>query len=181
MKCQNCGAELRDGARFCRECGTRVQYSSPRYCRECGSPIPQDNKFCPSCGAALFDIKRTEAEGDKEEKAPESEEWTYYSDSREQKEQRSREWKARFNTSNVLRNAGVGRESYSKNTRSQKSDNTPFIIGGLLLLICIITLWGTTRKHEEKAPTPNDPIVALETSSEPSATPEPSPTPTPRI
>ncbi len=27
MKCKNCGKELRDGARFCNQCGTKTEWA----------------------------------------------------------------------------------------------------------------------------------------------------------
>ena len=57
MKCKNCGAELQDGAVFCRECGTKVD--KKKFCRECGSELAEGVKFCPNCGAKI-DLKVTE-------------------------------------------------------------------------------------------------------------------------
>ena len=55
MKCSNCGADLKDGVLFCRECGTRVeeQKMRKRFCRECGSEYAEGEKFCQNCGASL--------------------------------------------------------------------------------------------------------------------------------
>ena len=52
MKCQNCGAEIKDGVQFCRECGSKIMPVRIRYCRECGSALPNEAKFCPNCGAS---------------------------------------------------------------------------------------------------------------------------------
>ena len=47
--CAKCGASLAPGAKFCPECGTRIE--AKRYCIECGAEITDKAKFCPACGA----------------------------------------------------------------------------------------------------------------------------------
>ena len=53
--CKNCGCELPEGAKFCRECGSEViaeEYvGETKFCSNCGSEIPKNIKFCPECGA----------------------------------------------------------------------------------------------------------------------------------
>src|SRR5712691_9547301 len=49
MKCPRCQAENRDGARFCRECGTTFG----AVCSVCGAKIEAGSKFCDSCGAPV--------------------------------------------------------------------------------------------------------------------------------
>src|SRR6516164_2014647 len=49
MRCSNCGADNREGARFCDKCGGKF---SPR-CASCGAENRTDAKFCDSCGAAF--------------------------------------------------------------------------------------------------------------------------------
>ncbi|MBN1877443.1 MAG: zinc ribbon domain-containing protein [Anaerolineae bacterium] len=46
--CAKCGAALKPGAKFCAECGTRVE--EKRYCIDCGAEIANNAKFCPACG-----------------------------------------------------------------------------------------------------------------------------------
>ena len=76
MKCQNCGAELAEGAMFCTECGEKV--SKPiRYCTECGKQLPEGSQFCPECGAI---VKNLEADIDKDSSV--SEKGDYSSDLR---------------------------------------------------------------------------------------------------
>ena len=48
MKCEKCNAELLDNAKFCIECGTKVEKQT--YCVNCGALLPQGAKFCGSCG-----------------------------------------------------------------------------------------------------------------------------------
>ncbi len=59
--CLNCGAELKQGAKFCRECGQRVApldidletvEAEPvmKICPVCGEDDPVNAKFCSECG-----------------------------------------------------------------------------------------------------------------------------------
>jgi class 3 adenylate cyclase len=49
MKCAQCQAENDAGARFCEDCGARLEAACP----SCGAPVTSGKKFCRSCGAAL--------------------------------------------------------------------------------------------------------------------------------
>src|SRR5215510_8610561 len=49
MKCPRCQADNRDGARFCRECGTTFA----AVCPSCRAKVEAGRKFCDNCGAAL--------------------------------------------------------------------------------------------------------------------------------
>ena len=49
MKCNNCGAEVAEGMRFCGDCGTPVPQE--KKCISCGATIALRMKFCPECGA----------------------------------------------------------------------------------------------------------------------------------
>jgi len=49
-KCKNCGAELAPNAKFCLECGTKVETGIT--CPHCGAAVP-GGKFCPECGGSL--------------------------------------------------------------------------------------------------------------------------------
>lgn len=46
IKCQNCGTENVDNAKYCCECGNEIG----SYCRKCGT-FNRSRKFCISCGA----------------------------------------------------------------------------------------------------------------------------------
>ena len=54
MKCNNCGADLADNAKFCTSCGANVEVQGPqggpRHCRNCGSQLAGDASFCTNCG-----------------------------------------------------------------------------------------------------------------------------------
>ena len=45
IKCQNCGTENVDNAKYCCECGNEIGF----YCRKCGE-YNRSGKFCISCG-----------------------------------------------------------------------------------------------------------------------------------
>jgi hypothetical protein len=45
--CPNCGVALSTHAKFCPECGHKLE---DQKCSKCGSVIPPKSKFCPECG-----------------------------------------------------------------------------------------------------------------------------------
>ena len=49
MPCVECGSENRDGARFCRGCGTALAL----VCSGCGAGLPADSRFCDACGTPV--------------------------------------------------------------------------------------------------------------------------------
>ena len=79
IKCPKCGNHLPDNAKFCLECGTKIEQLAEnemicpacgkrtpkgKFCMECGQPltnrcpncgaeVPQGGKFCLECGAKL--------------------------------------------------------------------------------------------------------------------------------
>lgn len=64
MKCFKCGAELKEGQKFCTKCGTPVSANPhtaakeadvPAVCPNCGSPVKPGQKFCTKCGASLVE------------------------------------------------------------------------------------------------------------------------------
>jgi class 3 adenylate cyclase/tetratricopeptide (TPR) repeat protein len=50
MKCAKCGAENREGAKFCNECAAPIEASCPK----CGSRNKAGAKFCDECGTSLL-------------------------------------------------------------------------------------------------------------------------------
>ena len=48
-RCKACGVELRQGARFCDMCGTKVE----KICPSCGETLRDQAKFCDLCGVKL--------------------------------------------------------------------------------------------------------------------------------
>jgi len=49
MECPGCQAQNREGAQFCRECGTRLD----SVCPACRAALKPGSKFCDTCGATL--------------------------------------------------------------------------------------------------------------------------------
>jgi membrane protease subunit (stomatin/prohibitin family) len=49
LTCPNCHAAVREGAKFCDECGTPLK----SVCTNCGSELRQGAKFCDSCGTPV--------------------------------------------------------------------------------------------------------------------------------
>lgn len=56
--CKNCGAALTPGAKFCLECGTKVEVAQKKVCPHCGAEVA-GGKFCPECGGSLLPTKKT--------------------------------------------------------------------------------------------------------------------------
>ena len=54
MKCSNCGSEVKEGAKFCRECGTEIvektEVLEGNTCSECGNLLEENALFCNNCG-----------------------------------------------------------------------------------------------------------------------------------
>jgi class 3 adenylate cyclase/tetratricopeptide (TPR) repeat protein len=53
--CSSCGADNREGARFCGECGSPLAAACPT----CGAPNPPDKRFCDQCGSELVGAQAT--------------------------------------------------------------------------------------------------------------------------
>ena len=57
MKCNNCGADLADNAKFCTSCGASVENTAPqgrpKHCPNCGRQLPADACFCTNCGQKI--------------------------------------------------------------------------------------------------------------------------------
>lgn len=56
-KCKSCGAALAPGAKFCLECGTKVEVAQKVICPHCGTTV-QGGKFCPECGGSLIPTQK---------------------------------------------------------------------------------------------------------------------------
>ena len=59
MRCSKCGADNRDTAKFCDECGAQL---APR-CPSCGESNRPDARFCDSCGTTLVESRAQPATG----------------------------------------------------------------------------------------------------------------------
>jgi uncharacterized OB-fold protein len=49
--CPNCEAPLAANAKFCPECGAKLQQE--KHCTNCGVKMTPTAKFCPECGTAV--------------------------------------------------------------------------------------------------------------------------------
>jgi membrane protease subunit (stomatin/prohibitin family) len=49
--CPNCNAPLANNAKFCPECGTKIEAQA--HCIECGAKLAPNAKFCAECGAKV--------------------------------------------------------------------------------------------------------------------------------
>jgi hypothetical protein len=56
MKCPKCQFDNKEGAKFCLQCGERLELQCP----QCGKPLPLLAKFCDECGQRLEVITETE-------------------------------------------------------------------------------------------------------------------------
>ena len=60
MECPKCKNQLKDNAKFCGKCGTKIevtkktndQKSNNNICENCGNPLKAGAKFCGKCGTA---------------------------------------------------------------------------------------------------------------------------------
>lgn len=52
VKCPKCGQGLPEGAKFCFNCGEKLETVATKefYCMECGTKNPAGSKFCINCG-----------------------------------------------------------------------------------------------------------------------------------
>ena len=56
IRCPKCGAKVPAGAKFCPECGTKLEQPkpvAPTVCPKCGAKFPAGAKFCPACGQKI--------------------------------------------------------------------------------------------------------------------------------
>ena len=69
MQCRACNAEIPDGKRFCRRCGTSarvavqpnpmtppssaIREAADRKCKACGAPMMEGKRFCGGCGTLI--------------------------------------------------------------------------------------------------------------------------------
>lgn len=61
MKCRYCGHEMREGARFCSQCGGRVEEPGRKVCPSCGRKGEQGMLFCEYCGTRLVEEETRES------------------------------------------------------------------------------------------------------------------------
>jgi len=51
MRCLKCQHENPTAAKFCMECGARLEY----VCSKCGAKLPPEAKFCMECGTKVVE------------------------------------------------------------------------------------------------------------------------------
>lgn len=58
MICKKCGQEIPSGAKFCTNCGEKIEDTSEfKICPKCGEECRKDAKFCTNCGANFDNIE----------------------------------------------------------------------------------------------------------------------------
>ena len=79
--CPNCNAELKDGVKFCRHCGTKLEEKKEMiFCDYCGEQVEVGTVFCDYCGERLIEEKDDPwAEVDKKSDDP----WASFADYKE--------------------------------------------------------------------------------------------------
>ena len=60
--CENCGASLRENAKFCDQCGALVHIGEKEYCQHCHSELEPGALFCPECGYRVVEKPDPEPE-----------------------------------------------------------------------------------------------------------------------
>lgn len=58
VKCSKCGASVKAGAKFCPECGQKMNATIK--CSKCGAEIKANAKFCQECGQSVNATKKCE-------------------------------------------------------------------------------------------------------------------------
>ena len=56
IRCEKCGNELNEGAKFCAKCGSPVgdgSQNNVRHCAKCGNELNKGAMFCPKCGLSV--------------------------------------------------------------------------------------------------------------------------------
>ena len=56
MKCPKCGTENSGSAKFCEECGTKLEVI--KKCKSCSTVLTANARFCPNCGTEIVDDER---------------------------------------------------------------------------------------------------------------------------
>ncbi len=59
VSCRNCGCEIPEGSKFCKECGFEVIAEENQFCSNCGYKMPKGAKFCKECGTPVSDNTQT--------------------------------------------------------------------------------------------------------------------------
>ena len=55
IKCEKCGNENQDTAKFCNNCGAKLEIHEDIYvCSKCGVELRGKQRFCTHCGAKML-------------------------------------------------------------------------------------------------------------------------------
>ena len=54
MKCPKCQFDNREGAKFCKECGEKLELA----CRKCGTRLSPSSKYCDECGTEFVAFRK---------------------------------------------------------------------------------------------------------------------------
>ena len=65
MKCRNCGCELDGQAKFCSNCGEKIE--KVEKCPHCGCLLEKDVKFCGMCGYSIKPDDKSSLDDKKED------------------------------------------------------------------------------------------------------------------
>lgn len=65
MVCRSCGQNISEGAKFCDNCGARVERPALRgkFCTVCGAQLNGQERFCSACGAKTGESAPLSASG----------------------------------------------------------------------------------------------------------------------
>jgi len=53
MICPDCGSKNQSNAKYCTQCGHRLEEADIKKCASCGHPNPVEYQFCVNCGSRL--------------------------------------------------------------------------------------------------------------------------------
>lgn len=54
IECPNCKSRLNSDAKFCTECGMKIEVVKNKFCSECGAKLLPKDKFCSDCGTKVL-------------------------------------------------------------------------------------------------------------------------------
>ena len=63
--CNECGCEVVDEAKFCKNCGAKIEIektenvNQTKFCANCGFEMDKNIKFCPECGNPTDNVSQT--------------------------------------------------------------------------------------------------------------------------
>ena len=52
--CPSCQNPVPQDAKFCQSCGNKMEAPTPKFCPQCGNPCAEGTRFCSSCGYNLL-------------------------------------------------------------------------------------------------------------------------------